>query len=98
MLQESSILRLFDDDIFGYFFQQDNASYHHAQTTVHQLPGMSPIENLWSILQKKMAKQCHNSATAINRVVKSYIGRSVSKFNCVDAQHINAVMRINKNL
>lgn len=72
---EPSIVKLFPDNTPEYYFQQDNAPCHKSKKSMRwlaenqirvldwppQSPDLSPIEHLWGILKKKVAK--HNTTS-----------------------------------
>lgn len=92
---EPSALKLFDEDVPDYIFQQDNAPCHKSRTVTSwfrendirvlewpaQSPDLSPIEHLWSILKVKVSKFKCNSKDTLKTKVKE-VWNSITQEEC----------------
>ena len=80
---EPSILKLVETDQEDYIFQQDNAPCHKSREAMKwfeendvellswppQSPDLSPIENLWHILKRRIAKHKCNSKNMLKQKI-----------------------------
>lgn len=84
---EPSALKLFDEEVPDYYFQQDNAPCHKSREAMSwftknrvrvldwpaQSPDLSPIEHLWYKLKLKVAKfKCTSKTTLKNKILEAW--------------------------